>query len=85
LRGSKIAAVGMNASKWATQHGFAVNVDAGSVAAFDRIVPCGIEDAGVTSLTAELGRTITVQDALGPVIAGLAAQYGTLVEQNQEG
>lgn len=51
----KIAAVGMNASKWATQHGFAVNVDAGSVAAFDRIVPCGIADRGVTSIAHEVG------------------------------
>jgi lipoyl(octanoyl) transferase len=50
----KIAAVGMNASKWATAHGFAINV-APTLARFDAIVPCGIADRGVTSVAAELG------------------------------
>ena len=34
---------------------------------FDRIVPCGIADAGVTSLSAELGRDVTIEEALEPV------------------
>ena len=50
----KIAAIGMNASKWATQHGFAINV-APDLRAFDDIVPCGIADRGVTSIKQELG------------------------------
>lgn len=53
-RERKIAAVGMNASKWATAHGFALNV-APNLAAFDAIVPCGIDDRQVTSIAAELG------------------------------
>jgi lipoyl(octanoyl) transferase len=52
-------------------HGFAINCDC-DLSWFDRIVPCGIADAGVTSLSAELGRTVTVHDVLPMVEARLA-------------
>jgi lipoyl(octanoyl) transferase len=49
-----------------TLHGFALNGDC-DLSAFDRIIPCGISDAGVTSLTRELGRPVTVPELL-PVV-----------------
>ncbi|MET8146835.1 lipoyl(octanoyl) transferase LipB [Actinoplanes sp. NPDC049668] len=62
----KIAAVGIRVARGVTQHGFAINADC-DLANFDRFVPCGIRDAGVTSLTAELGRQVTVADLM-PVV-----------------
>ena len=62
----KVAAIGIRVARGVTLHGFSLNCDC-DLAYFDRIVPCGIRDAGVTSLTAELGRPVTVADAL-PVV-----------------
>ncbi len=50
----KVAAIGVRVAGGVTMHGFALNADP-DLAAFDRIVPCGIADAGVTSVAAELG------------------------------
>ena len=64
----KVAAIGVRVAAGATMHGFAVNVDP-DLGWFDRIVPCGIADAGVTSLSAELGRhleLIEVAERLRP-------------------
>lgn len=57
----KIAAIGIRVSRGVTMHGFALNCDV-DLAWYDRFVPCGIDDAGVTSLSAELGRDVTVEE-----------------------
>ncbi|MFM8774793.1 MAG: lipoyl(octanoyl) transferase LipB, partial [Actinomycetota bacterium] len=62
----KVAAIGVRVSRGVTLHGFALNCDC-DLAAFDRIVPCGIRDAEVTSLTSELGRDVTVAEML-PIV-----------------
>jgi len=57
----KIAAIGIRVARGTTLHGFALNCDC-DLGAYSAIVPCGISDAGVTSLTAELGRHVGVED-----------------------
>jgi lipoyl(octanoyl) transferase len=58
----KIAAIGIRVSAGVTMHGFALNCDC-DLSWFDRIVPCGLTDATVTSLSQETGRDITVAEA----------------------
>lgn len=62
----KVAALGIRVSRGVTMHGFAVNCDV-DLSWYDRFVPCGIADAGVTSLSAELGRDVTVPE-VAPVV-----------------
>jgi lipoyl(octanoyl) transferase len=62
----KIAAIGIRVSQGVTMHGFALNCDC-DLAWFDRIVPCGIRDAEVTTLSRELGRDVTVAEIL-PIV-----------------
>jgi lipoyl(octanoyl) transferase len=62
----KIAAIGLRVAKGVTMHGFALNVNP-DLSAYSKIIPCGIADAKVTSLSAELGRNITIDEVM-PVL-----------------
>lgn len=53
----KVCAIGMHCSRWVTSHGFALNVN-NDISEFDYIVPCGIEDKEVTSISKELGTEV---------------------------
>jgi len=57
----KIAAIGIRVAKGVTMHGFALNVNP-DMSAFDRILPCGFSDTGVSSLSKELGREMTIEE-----------------------
>jgi lipoyl(octanoyl) transferase len=70
----KVAAIGVRVARGVTMHGFALNCDC-DLSWYDRIVPCGIADAAVTSLSAEAGRRVTVADALPVVERHLARVF----------
>ncbi len=74
--GRKIAAIGVRISSgWITSHGFALNVS-NDLSFFETIVPCGIQDVSVTSVSQELGRPVGVPDILGIVSRAFSEVFG---------
>jgi lipoyl(octanoyl) transferase len=67
----KVAAIGVRVARGVTMHGFALNCDP-DMTAFANMIPCGIVDAGATSLSAELGRDVTVAEVIDATEAALA-------------
>jgi lipoyl(octanoyl) transferase len=59
----KVAAIGVRVARGVTMHGFALNCDP-DMTAFGNMIPCGIVDAGATSLTQELGRDVPIAEVL---------------------
>ena len=75
----KLAAIGVRVSSgWITSHGFALNV-CNDLSFFGAIVPCGIRDRDVTSLSRELGREISVRDASEAVVEAFQDVFGVSV------
>lgn len=79
-RERKICALGVRVARRVTMHGIGFNIDP-DLAAFglDRIVPCGIDDAGVTSLAAETGRALATAEPADAVVAALSRHLGPLL------
>jgi lipoyl(octanoyl) transferase len=76
----KIAAIGIRVAQGVTMHGFALNCD-NDLSWFDRIVPCGISDAGVTTMAAELHKEITVSDVRASAIENLIRVFEPLTSE----
>ena len=71
----KIAAIGIRVASGVTMHGFALNVNP-DLTAFGKIVPCGIDDAAVTSMERELGREISIPEVASMVEKAISAALG---------
>ena len=73
----KVAAIGVRVSRGVTMHGLAINCNC-DLTWFDRIVACGIRDAGVTTLSVELGREVTVEQVSELLRGHLSTQLGAM-------
>ena len=81
MRGSeKIAAIGVRVAQGVTMHGFALNCS-NSFDAYDTIIACGLGDAGVTSISRELGRTVTPTEVIPLIELHFAAHVHAAVSQ----
>ena len=76
VTGAKVAAIGIRVSSgWITSHGFALNANP-DLAYFGAVVPCGIADRPVTSLSRLLGRDVSPEEARPPVVAAMRQVFG---------
>ena len=75
----KIAAIGIRVAKGVTMHGFALNVEP-ELAAFEKIIPCGFSDSGVTSMAQELGRSVKLSEVIPVVERHLFDALGRVAE-----
>jgi len=80
----KVGAIGIRVARSVTMHGFALNCDC-DLSWFDRIVPCGISDASVTSLSAEAGQPVSVADVVPAVERHLARVLGAVAVTEVDG
>ncbi len=71
----KVCAMGIKCSRWVTSHGLALNVST-ELRYFDNIVPCGISDRQVTTLSAEAGRALTIDDVRPVLTSRLGDSFG---------
>lgn len=70
----KVGALGIRITRGVTMHGLALNCN-NTLEFYQHIVPCGITDAGVTTLSAELGRDVDTHDMIAPLAAALGAAF----------
>jgi lipoyl(octanoyl) transferase len=74
LTEDKVAAIGVRVQQGVTMHGFAINCD-NSLAGFRGIIPCGITDAGVTTVSEVVGRDVSPADVVDAVTDAFAVEY----------
>jgi lipoyl(octanoyl) transferase len=80
----KICAVGVHLSRWVTMHGFAFNINT-NMEYFNNIIPCGIQDKGVTSLAQELGRQVDAEEVKEHLLKHFTTLFEAELEREKAG
>jgi lipoyl(octanoyl) transferase len=83
VKARKICAMGVKASRWVTMHGFALNVEP-NLSYFQNIIPCGIDDKAVTSITQELGKAVAMQEVKNVLIHHIVDLFEITVDQSSK-
>ncbi len=78
--GSKIASIGIAVRRWITYHGFAVNVG-DDLTGFEAIVPCGMDDCRMVSVSSLLGRTVAVDEFVGVLVPEFGKEFGYRMQE----
>jgi len=77
---NKICAIGVKTSRWVTMHGFALNANT-DLSFFDRIIPCGIFERGVTSVQQLLGQSVEMSEAAKRIVGEFASVFGADIRE----
>jgi lipoyl(octanoyl) transferase len=78
IEDKKICAIGVKVTRWVTMHGFALNVST-NLDYFDHIIPCGINDKGVTSIFQEVGNNVSTKDVINTLYSEFAEIFGAIL------
>ena len=78
----KICAMGVRTSRWVTMHGFALNVNT-NLGYFDHIIPCGIKGKAVTSLEAELGQKLVIEEVKSKILNYFSEVFQVFYDQEK--
>jgi len=79
--GAKIASIGIAVRRWITYHGFAVNVG-NDLAGFETIIPCGMDDCRMASVSSTLGRDVTVDEFAEVLVPEFGKEFGYNEKEN---
>lgn len=76
----KLASIGVGVRKWVSMHGFGLNVSS-DLSGYDSIIPCGISDVSMTSISTEIGRPVTVEEAAEAIKPQILSHLNALKNQ----
>jgi lipoyl(octanoyl) transferase len=76
----KICAMGVKCSRWVTMHGIALNIDP-DLSYFNHIVPCGIQDKSVTSMSMELGQKISIKEVKNVLLSKMQTIFNFQIQE----
>lgn len=77
----KLASIGIRMSKWITMHGTALNVSP-DLTLFDNIIPCGIKDKSVSSISEILDKPVYIKDVIPEYLSAFSKVFGVIVNEN---